>query len=195
MRTAKALLLFLFLAPSMLQSLAQNNQLPPVIDRELFFGDPEISGARLSPDGKFMSFIRSYKGTRNIWIKKSEEPFTAAKPAIADSLRPIRNYFWSRDGKYILYAQDKGGDENFNIYAVNPNDKVGEGHDIAVNRDLTNLKGVRVYIYAVPKSDPDAIYIGLNDRDKAWHDLYKLKISTGEKMLLHHQYLSCWSAN
>ncbi len=80
-----------------------------------------------------------------------------------------------------MYAQDKGGDENFNIYAVNPNDKVGEGHDIVVNRDLTNLKGVRVYIYAVPKSDPDAIFIGLNDRHKAWHDLYKLKISTGEK--------------
>jgi len=28
------------------------------------------------------------------------------------------------------------------------------------------------------------VYIGLNDRDKAWHDLYKLKISTGEKTLM-----------
>ena len=29
------------------------------------------------------------------------------------------------------------------------------------------------------KIDPDVVYIGLNDRDKAWHDLYRLKISTG----------------
>ena len=36
----------------------------------------------------------------------------------------------------------------------------------------------------LPKNDPDIIYIGLNDRDKAWHDLYKLKISTGEKTLV-----------
>ena len=43
---------------------------------------------------------------------------------------------------------------------------------------------MRTFIYSVPKSDPDALYIGLNDRDKAWHDLYKLKISTGEKTLL-----------
>ncbi|MGC1295622.1 MAG: S9 family peptidase, partial [Alloacidobacterium sp.] len=52
------------------------------------------------------------------------------------------------------------------------------------SRDLTGLKGVRVFIYEVPKSDPDIVYIGLNDRDKAWHDLYKLRISTGEKTLI-----------
>ncbi|MCA1605805.1 MAG: prolyl oligopeptidase family serine peptidase, partial [Acidobacteria bacterium] len=28
------------------------------------------------------------------------------------------------------------------------------------------------------------MYIGLNDRDPAWHDLYKVKISTGERTLL-----------
>jgi dipeptidyl aminopeptidase/acylaminoacyl peptidase len=44
--------------------------------------------------------------------------------------------------------------------------------------------GVRAAIYAVPKSDPDTIYVGLNDRDAAWHDLYKVKISTGERTLV-----------
>ena len=95
-------------------------KLPPIIDRELLFGDPEISGAQLSPDGKFMSFIKPYKGTRNIWVKTINEPFAAAKPMTADTSRPIRGYFWSRDGKYLLFSQDKGGDENFNVYAVNP---------------------------------------------------------------------------
>ncbi len=28
------------------------------------------------------------------------------------------------------------------------------------------------------------MYIGLNDRDAAWHDLYKVKISTGERTLI-----------
>ncbi|MDQ3173989.1 MAG: S9 family peptidase, partial [Acidobacteriota bacterium] len=31
---------------------------------------------------------------------------------------------------------------------------------------------------------PDAIYVAINDRDKAWHDLYKVKISTGERTLV-----------
>jgi hypothetical protein len=30
----------------------------------------------------------------------------------------------------------------------------------------------------------DALYVGLNDRDQAWHDLYKVKISTGERTLV-----------
>ena len=35
--------------------------LPPLIDRELFFGDPEISGAQLSPDGKYIAFMKPWK--------------------------------------------------------------------------------------------------------------------------------------
>ena len=163
---------------------AQTSNLPPLIDRELFFGPPVIAGGQLSPDGKYMSFLKTFKGTMNVWVKDASAPFESAHALTADTLRPIRNYFWSRDGKYILYVQDKGGDENFNVFAVSPSEKPGAGQDIPTNRALTDYKGVRTVIYSVPKSDPDALYIGLNDRDKKWHDLYKLKISTGEKTLL-----------
>ncbi len=163
---------------------AQTSNLPPLIDRELFFGPPVIAGGQLSPDGKYMSFLKTFKGTMNVWVKDASAPFESAHALTADTLRPIRSYFWSRDGKYILYVQDKGGDENFNVYAVSPSEKPAAGQDIPINRALTDYKGVRTIIYSIPKSDPDALYIGLNDRDKAWHDLYKLKISTGEKTLL-----------
>ena len=158
--------------------------LPPLIDRELFFGDPEIAGAQISPDGKFISFIRPFKGTRNIWVKRTEDPFDKAKPITADTQRPIPAYFWSRDGKYILFVQDKGGDENYLVYAVNPADAPAAGQEVPVARNLTDLKGVRAQIVGVPRTDPDALYVSINDRDKAWHDLYKVKISTGEKTLV-----------
>ena len=183
MRFIKAILSIAFLA-SAVTTQAQTSSLPPLIDRELFFGPPVIAGGQLSPDGKYMSFLKTYKGTMNVWVKDASAPFESAHALTADTLRPVRNYFWSRDGKYILYVQDKGGDENFNVYAVSPSDKPAAGQDIPTNRALTDYKGVRTFIYSVPKSDPDALYIGLNDRDKAWHDLYKLKISTGEKTLL-----------
>jgi dipeptidyl aminopeptidase/acylaminoacyl peptidase len=160
------------------------NAAPPVIDRELFFGDPEISGAQISPDGKFIAFVKPFKGTRNVWVKRTEEPFDAAKPITADKSRPISQYFWSRDGKYILFAQDKAGDENYLVYAVNPADKAVAGEDVPAARNLTDAKGVRALIFAVPRTEPDAIYVGLNDRDPAWHDLYKVKISTGERTLV-----------
>lgn len=184
MKTTKMFSFVLLITVAACQSPAPKVEQPPIIDRELLFDAPEIAGGQISPDGKFISFIKPYKGTQNIWVKKIEEDFTAARPITADTIRPIRSYFWSRDGKYILYSQDKGGDENFNIYAVDPQEAPAAGSDIPVNRDLTNLKGVRVYIYSIPLTDPDAIYIGLNDRDKAWHDLYKMKISTGERTLI-----------
>jgi dipeptidyl aminopeptidase/acylaminoacyl peptidase len=167
-----------------ISALAQSNTQPPLIDRELFFGDPEISGAQISPDGKFIAFIKPLKGTRNVWVKRTEEPFDAAKPVTADKSRPINQYFWSRDGKYILFVQDKAGDENYNVYAVNPADSPASGEDVPAARNLTDAKGIRAAIYAVPRSEPDAMYVGLNDRDKAWHDLYKVKISTGERTLM-----------
>jgi len=172
------------LATLLLPALSLFADMPPLIDRELFFGDPEISGARISPDGTYIAFLKPLNKTRNIWVKRTNEDFSKARPITADTARPIPIFFWSRDGKYVLYVQDKAGDENYQAYAVNPADPPAEGSQVPAARNLTDLKGVRVQIYEVPKSDPDLIYIGLNDRDKSWHDLYKLKISTGERTLL-----------
>jgi hypothetical protein len=158
--------------------------LPPLIDRELFFGNPEISGAQISPDGQFIAFIKPYKDTRNVWVKKAPEPFSAAKLITADTKRPIPGYFWSRDSQYILFVQDQAGDENYNVYAVKPADNLASGQDAPPARNLTAAKGVRALIYDVPRDEPDAMYVGLNDRDAAWHDLYKVKISTGERTLV-----------
>jgi len=156
---------------------------PPLLDRNLFFGDVEISGEAISPDGQYISFLKPYKGTRNIWVKKADEPFSAARPMSAEPARPIRAYFWSRDSKFILYAQDGAGDENFNIYAIDPTVPADPDSGVPPARALTEsaLKGVKTRIFALPKTKPDIIYIGLNIRDPRWHDLYELHLSTGEK--------------
>ncbi|HEV7674825.1 MAG TPA: alpha/beta fold hydrolase [Candidatus Angelobacter sp.] len=158
--------------------------LPPVIDRELIFGNPEIAAAELSPDGKYVAFLRPWKDTRNVYVKGVNEPFSAARLLTTETKRPIAGFFFTWDSKSVLYVKDHDGDENFNVYAVDPAAKPAPGAEAPVSRDLTGLKGVRVQIYDIPKTDPDVAYIGLNDRDKAWHDLYKLKISTGEKTLV-----------
>jgi dipeptidyl aminopeptidase/acylaminoacyl peptidase len=161
---------------------------PPLIDRELLFGNPEIINAKLSPDGKFLAFLKPWKDTRNIWVKGVDEPFSAARLLTAEAKRPIPEFFWTWDSRYIVYVKDNNGDENFNLYAVDPAAKPaagapGEGN-APPSRDLTGVKGVQVQISNLPKSDPDVAYIGINDRDKAWHDLYRVKLSTGEKTLV-----------
>jgi len=169
-------------APALAQ--AARDGVPPLLDRELFFGNPEIAGAQLSPDGRFISFIKPYQDTRNVWVKKVDEPFDAAKLITADTKRPIQGYFWTHDSNYVLYVQDHEGDENFNVFAVDPSAAPAAGQPAPPARNLTAAKGARAFIYDLPLSDPDVMYVGLNDRDAAWHDVYKVRISTGERTLV-----------
>jgi dipeptidyl aminopeptidase/acylaminoacyl peptidase len=159
--------------------------LPQIIDRAVLFGDPEYSGAQLSPDGKFISFLKPLDGTKNVWVKRLNDPFEKAWPVTADTRRPVQNYFWSNDSRYVLWVQDQGGDENFNVWAVDPAQPPAAGAKAPPARNLTEAKGVRAYIYAVPRSAPGTLYVGLNDRDAAWHDLYRLDIASGARTLLH----------
>ena len=179
-----ALTLALPLAAEATKPPAAKSELPPLVDRNLFFGNPEIAGAQISPDGKWIAFLKPWKETRNVWVKQVGEPYGKGRLITADPKRPIPGFFWSRDSKAILFVQDKDGDENYNVYAVNPAAPAAAGKDAPEARNLTAAKGARAMIYSVPKADPDAIYVGLNDRDAAWHDLYKVRISTGERTLL-----------
>jgi dipeptidyl aminopeptidase/acylaminoacyl peptidase len=156
-------------------------QLPPLIDRELFFGDPEISGSQISPDGRFITFLKPFRGVRNIWVKARTESFDRARPITADTTRPVSSYFWSLDSKYVLYAQDKGGDENYRIYAVDPG---AAGDPVPAARDLTPVEKVRAIVIDVPRKTPGEILVGLNDRRPDLHDVYRLNLSTGAKRLL-----------
>ncbi len=160
------------------------DQLPPLVDRELFFGDPEISGAQISPDGRFISFRKPYNDVMNIWVKTADEPFDAARPITADTERPVRGYFWSQDSRYVLYVQDKGGDENFHVYAVDPAGKVEPETGAPAALDLTPYENVRAAIYAVPEATPNEIIVGLNDRDASVFDVYRVDLTTAERELV-----------
>lgn len=167
-----------------IQAQTQNNlKQPPLIDRKIFFGDPEISGAQLSPDGKFLAFRKPLNGVINIWVKGIDEPMSAARPITEDKNRPITGYFWSEDSKYILFVQDKEGNENFRIYAVSPTD-ITKGQ-IPEPIDLTPDENVQARIYAVPENNPDTIIVGLNDRNPKFHDVYSINIATGDRKLLY----------
>lgn len=156
----------------------------PLIDRELFFDNPEIAGAQISPDGQWMTFVKPHKGTLNVWLKKAGEPFNQARLLTADTTRPVTNYFWTDDSRFVLFLQDKAGDENFHVYAVDPKAKADAATGVPIARDLTPLENARAFIYLVSKKDPTKMWVGLNQRDQAWHDLYQVDIATGERKLL-----------
>ncbi len=163
---------------------AQQSDLPPLIDREIFFGNPEISSAQLSPDGSMISFRKPYNDVMNIYVKAVDEPFDDARPITADD-RPIPGYFWSKDSKYVMYVQDKGGNENFNVYVVDPSAAPEADTGVPPARNITPLEDVRAQILEVPDDRPNVLFVGLNDRDPQLHDVYRIDIETGERELVY----------
>jgi dipeptidyl aminopeptidase/acylaminoacyl peptidase len=147
----------------------------PLIPRQIIFGNPEKAAARIAPDGKRLSYLAPVNGVLNVWVGPADD-VAAAKPVTDDKKRGIRGYFWAYTAKHILYTQDKDGDENWHVYAVNL--ETGE------TKDLTPIKGVAAQIEATSHRFPNEILIGLNDRDERYHDVYKVNIDTGERTLV-----------
>jgi hypothetical protein len=149
-------------------ALAQN---APLIPREKIFGNPTQTAGRLSPDGKWLSWIAPRDGVLNIYVAPASNP-KAAKALTNEKQRPIRQYFWAPDSKQILFINDKGGDENFLLYGV---DVVS-----AAQRTLTPFEKTRVQIVGNSPLVKDRILVGVNNRDAKWHDVHSLDLATGK---------------
>ncbi|QDT69533.1 Prolyl tripeptidyl peptidase precursor [Planctomycetes bacterium MalM25] len=147
----------------------------PLIPREVLFGNPDRAQARLSPDGKWLSYLKPVEGVLNVWVGPSDDP-SAAKPVTDDTFRGIRSHSWTYNSRYLVYTQDKGGDENFHVYATDV--ETGE------TKDLTPVDGVRGQLAGASEKFPDELLIGFNDRDKRFHDIYRVNVVTGEKSLV-----------
>jgi dipeptidyl aminopeptidase/acylaminoacyl peptidase len=88
-----------------------------------------------------------------------------------DRDRGIRSFLWAHDGRHLLYVQDRGGDENWRLYAVDRT--TGE------TRDLTPFEGVQAQLIDVDKRFPHEVLVGLNRDNPQLHDAYRLDLRTG----------------
>ncbi len=152
---------------------AQNET--PLVDRTAFFGNPDRAGPQLSPDGSKLAWLAPYEGVMNVWVAPADK-VSAAKVVTHDKKRGIRVYFWAYTNDHILYLQDVGGDENFHAFKAD----LESGEE----KDLTPFDGTRAEIQAVSHKFPDEIMVGLNNRDKRFHDVHRLNIRTGETKLV-----------
>jgi dipeptidyl aminopeptidase/acylaminoacyl peptidase len=146
-----------------------------LIPRSLLFGNPDKAGAKISPDGKHLSYLAPVNDVLNVWVAPVDN-LAAARPVTHDKKRGIRSYFWAHDNRHILYAQDANGDEDFHIYRAELDGK--EDHD------LTPFKKIRAEIQDVSYKFPGDILVGINDRDPQFHDVYRLNIATGKRELV-----------
>ena len=146
-----------------------------LIPRAMLFGNPTRAQAQLSPDGTWLSWLAPKDGVLNIWVAPFDD-MNAAQVISDDRKRGIRFHGWAPNGTHVLYFQDEGGDEDFHTFAV----------EVASRevRNLTPIKGVQAQMHGFSLDFPDSIAVGLNERDKSWHDLFLIDIRSGKRELL-----------
>lgn len=148
--------------------------LPPLIPREVLFGNPERSNPQLAPDGKRIAWVApDARNVLQVWVQTVGHP--DARMVTQDRKRGIRTYFWCEDNKTLCYLQDADGDENWHLYGIEL-----ETQEI---RDFTPFDGVQAQVLAVDPAFPDTLLVSLNLRNRELHDAYRLTVSTGELVL------------
>lgn len=143
---------------------------------EDYFSRPKASNFKLSPDGKYMSYMEKEDGTtkRHVYVKDVKTQKVTRVVEEKDEL--IRGYFWVNESR-LIYVMDKGGNEDYHIYAVNL--------DGSNNIDLTPFEGIQAGVLNILKEQKDYIIIQMNKNNKQVFDPYKLNVVTGELTQLY----------
>lgn len=174
-KTMLVLSAFVFLLTAACNTKAKEEK-PPVIPVENFFKNPENFGWQLSPDGAYISYLSPHMGHTNVFVRKITD--TTGVPVTHDSTRNVYDYRWK--GSRILYLQDVGGDENFQLFSV--------GIDGKDTKALTPFAKVRTSILNdlryVPGKEKEVL-VQLNKRDPRFFDPYSINIETGEMKVLY----------
>lgn len=165
--------LFLILFQSVVFSNEPTKQEAPLIPLKDFFRNPEKTSFTLSPDGLHLAFMMPWENRLNVHVQKiGSEEVTRITSATE---RDIAGYFWANNNR-IVYVQDKGGDENFRLYAVNIDGKEP--------KDLTPFEKVRVMVIDDLDENEEEMIISMNKRNPQFFDVYRININTGEMEMI-----------
>lgn len=137
---------------------------------EDYFKKPNQSSFQFSPDGKYVSYKqREEDGKVHVFTKNTlTDKITRV---IEEKEELIRGYGWANENR-LIYIMDKGGDENYHLFAVDIDGK---------NQvELTPFDGVKVDILNSLKEQKDFMIILMNKDNPQVFEPYKINIKTAE---------------
>jgi dipeptidyl aminopeptidase/acylaminoacyl peptidase len=161
-------LLLLALLPSFFSCQDEQKQIP-ISD---FFKTPEKSFIKISPDGKYLAYLKPYKEKQNLFIQSLADGKERMATSFTDN--SIRDYFWTYNNQ-LVFNQDVAENEEFSLYALNVK-------TLQMRTLLTQVK-IRMWLLNRNRKEPDVITIVMNKRNPATFDVYKLNLTSGQLAL------------
>lgn len=143
------------------------------IPLEAFFAAPDKTSFLVSPDGKFISYLKPENNRIHIYVETWDRKNTIQ--LTCDTNSNISNYFWASNEE-ILYLKTSSAIREASLVAV----KI----DGSSNRQLLSAVNSRIRIITNNKVFNNQILVALNQRDSTVFDAYRLNIQTGNLSLL-----------
>jgi len=134
-----------------------------------FFRTPQKSAFKISPDGKYISYLKPYKDRLNLFVQSLAD----GKERMATSFTDysLHDYYWTYNDQ-LVFSQDVIATDQLKIFAL----------DIATMKLHLLMTGnkVRMKVISRIKEDPNIINVAMNKDDPTRTDVYRLNIKTGE---------------
>ena len=150
----------------------------PLIDRELFFGNPALASPQVSPDGRWVAFLRERNGILNLHLVGWGESLDQARALTDEKERPPAGFTWTRDSRSLLVSQDSGGDENYRLRRLDLSAPADPVMKLPQAQEVPLKKGARAMVMALPKARPGEALLLVNERDEKFFDVEKLDLET-----------------
>ena len=138
-------------------------------------GRASVGGITVSNDGRTIAYDSTASGCLNLWIMSADG--TGARQLAASDDRQIDPEF-SPDGGFVVYSQDRAGDEYYDVYAVPVNG--GEPRRLTNTPDVSEI--VRQF-----SGDGKLLAISVKQKTAPWADLAVMERPGGSIRQLTHE--------
>ena len=147
-----------------------------MIPRSALFGNPEKTQARVSPDGKYISFIAPRDGVLNVWAGAARRS-RRRQAGHQRQKRGIRQHFWAFDNNTCCTCRTRA--------ATRTGTCTPSMSSAGTQKDLTPYKGIqRARSSGLSWKKPGVVAVGLNDRAPECTTCGKSNIATGKRVLI-----------
>lgn len=145
--------------------------------KEELFSNPSLISAKISPDGRTIAYVGAdAMGISNVFISPKESSSDSREQITFFNTPEIIQFFWSGDSNRVLLLKDENGTGKLNLHGVHIHAK--EHVNYTEKFPNVNAKLMRI------SSKKNNAVIGLNHRNRHFHDLYLLDLDSGDCNLL-----------
>ena len=120
-------------------------ELPPLIPRDVFFGNPEKSNPQISPDGTRLAYLAPDEDVLKVWVRTIGKDDAAAMTK--DRTAASASIFWAPGGRTSSTCRTTTATRTFT--STRPTSTPRR------RKDLTPFDGVRAHVVAVDPTSPE----------------------------------------